>query len=70
MQNNDIFFNLLIIFIFLFLFLLIILFVARIIIRKIVSKNEHLDHIIYLIRLPKDKPGNQERDNKFCYHKL
>ncbi|MCK5320517.1 type IV secretion system DNA-binding domain-containing protein [Candidatus Parcubacteria bacterium] len=63
MQNSDIFFNLLIIFIFIFLFLLLVSFILRIIIRRVVSKNEHLDHVIYLIRLPKDKHGDQEREN-------
>ncbi|MCK4539573.1 type IV secretory system conjugative DNA transfer family protein [Candidatus Parcubacteria bacterium] len=63
MANNDIFLNSLIVFIFLFLSALLVLFAAKIIIRKVISKNEHFDHIIYLIRLPKDKPGNQERED-------
>ncbi|MEA1963301.1 MAG: type IV secretion system DNA-binding domain-containing protein [Patescibacteria group bacterium] len=63
MPNSDIFFNLLIIFVFAFLLALLVSFILKSIIRRAVSKNEHLDHIIYLIRLPKDKPGSQERED-------
>ncbi|HAM88955.1 MAG: hypothetical protein US83_C0002G0055 [Candidatus Falkowbacteria bacterium GW2011_GWC2_38_22] len=40
----------------------VFLLIAKIIIRKIMAKNRFFDHVVYLIKLPKDKPGDQERE--------
>ncbi len=40
----------------------IILFLIKKIIRFIAHKNHYFDHVIFLVRLPKEKPGDKEKE--------
>jgi len=39
---------------------LLALIIARIVIRKRAAKNQYYDHVVYLVRLPKEKPEDQQ----------
>lgn len=46
----------------LFLFFPLVM-VARKVIRFVAQKNEYYDHVIYLVKLPKDKPNDQDKES-------
>ncbi len=41
----------------------ILLFAVKKIIRMMAQKNRYYDHVVYLVRLPKDKPKDQEKES-------
>lgn len=46
------------IYVLLFLFAILILLIVKNIVKSLVSRNKYFDHIIYTVRLPKDKPDD------------
>jgi len=55
-------FEMWIVYVFLFIFFVIFLVTAKIIVKKIAKKNTYHDHTIFMVRLPKERPGDKERD--------
>lgn len=41
----------------------IVLFITRFFVQQAIGKKSFFDHGVYLIRLPKDKPGDQEKES-------
>lgn len=41
---------------------LVILWVFRMVFRNYLQKSEYFDHIVYLVRLPKERPGDEVKD--------
>jgi len=54
--------NYLIYYIFVVLFIIILFFIIKKILKNIISNNKHFNHLIFLVRLPKDRPGDQEKE--------
>ena len=54
--------NYLIYYIIIILFIIILFFVIKKILKNIISNNKHFNHLIFLVRLPKDRPGDQEKE--------
>ena len=40
----------------------LLFFIARILVRKMAAGGKHFDHAIFLVRLPKEKPKDQEKE--------
>jgi len=60
--------NGLLVFLFLILAGFFILLIIKIIIKKIALRRRYNDHAIYLIRLPKEKPDNGQREENDLRH--
>jgi len=60
--NIDVIFALLLTLIFLSALAFLFLLIARFFAKTFFAKSSYFDHVIYLIRLPKDKPGDQEKE--------
>lgn len=46
-------------YVFIFIFVFLFLLLLKNIVKTILSRQKHFDHIVYLVRLPKDKPEDQ-----------
>ncbi len=44
------------------LILITLVFVTKKIVRFVANKNHYFDHVIFLVRLPKEKPGDKDKD--------
>src|SRR3989339_258169 len=42
--------------------LLLILFLARNLVKYLIKRSRYFDHCVFLVRLPKDKPGDKEKE--------
>ncbi|MFH0891295.1 MAG: TraM recognition domain-containing protein [Candidatus Falkowbacteria bacterium] len=42
--------------------LLLVLFLARNLVKYLIKRSRYFDHCVFLVRLPKDKPGDKEKE--------
>lgn len=50
------------VYIFLLVLFVVILIILKAVIRRIIKKNTFHDHAIFMVRLPKERPGDKERE--------
>ncbi|MCK4554041.1 hypothetical protein KAU19_03695, partial [Candidatus Parcubacteria bacterium] len=51
------------IYLFLLVIVLLALAIARLVIKKRAAKNQYYDYVVYLVRLPKEKPEDQQPES-------